>query len=145
MSETTLESLKARVEAKYAPYVVNMGEAGKAVLVQSLRLGDKKLAELTATQREFNKIQQPSKLVDENGDNREPTEAEAEELEEQALKLRPQMIELCRKMIRIPAENEAYVDKLLALAGDDLPMLLTIVEEYSESSQLGEASASPSS
>jgi hypothetical protein len=136
MAGITLDELDKLVEKKYAPYDVDMGEAGVCRLLQSLRLPDEKQVELTRVQREFNALQE--ERIDEDGEKIERTP-------EEELELKPQMIDLLHQMFRLVAEDEEQIDKFLAARGDDLATMLTLFEEYADSSQMGEASASPSS
>ena len=110
------------------------------------RLSDDKLAEFSACQRQFNSIQRSEPTyVDADGKEREPTDEEAEAYEAEQLKIRPRMIELMKEMIRIPSTSDAQAEKFFAAVGDDLPTYIVTMEKYSESTQLGEASASSSS
>lgn len=136
MASFTLDELREVVNEKYAPLEIPMGEAGTARLIQALRLPDDKLGKLTAIQREFNAMQQEEK--DEDGKVIEPDQ-------DDQLKMRPLMIEKLRAMIRTVTETEEQAESLISAVGDDLPFLMTIIEKYSETTQLGEASASPTS
>lgn len=147
MAEFTLEDLKKVVEEKYAPTILKMGELGDLVLQPSVRLSDEEMAELAAVQRRFNAIQQSqtTTFVDGDGNERPPTDEEAEALEAEQLAIRPKMLELLKEMIRIPATSEEQAEKFFDYAQKDLPTYLVLVEKYGKSTQLGEASASPSS
>lgn len=49
---------------------------------------------------------------------------------------------ILRDMLRLVAETDAQASRLLDVIGDDLAVLLTVFTQYSEGTQLGEASAS---
>lgn len=141
MPTITLESLKAAVAAKYEPLTIDMGEAGTFDLVMPLRLSDEDLKALTKAQHEFNKIQEPEEPLDENGNPRELTEVE----EEEVFNLRPKLISKLRDVLTIPASNKELCAAYLRMVGDDLPALMELVSMYQDSTQVGEASASQSS
>lgn len=147
MAEFTLDDLKKTVEEKYAPTVLDMGEAGKLTLQPAVRLGNEDTAKLSAVQRKFNTIQQSEEpvYVDEDGKERPSTEEEDAAYEAEMLAVRPKMLELLREMIRIPATSETHAEAFFQIAGEDLPTYLVLIEKYGKTSQLGEASASPSS
>jgi len=136
MPTMTLESLKAAVRAKYEPLTIDMGEAGSFDLIMPLRLPEEDLRALTKCQAEFNKIQDSvEEPVDEDGKPRPLTPEE----EEAAYNIRPQLIEKLRELLTIPADNKELCRQWLALVGDDLAALSVMVEQYQDSSQVGEA------
>lgn len=136
MAGMTLDELNQRVSVKYAPYDIDLGEAGTLHLVQSLLIPDNDQVELTRIQREFNAMQE--ERHDENGDVIEPTD-------EEALEMKPKMVEKLSEMIRLVAEDKEKAEIFLKSIDYSLPHLMVTFEAYAESSQMGEASASPSS
>lgn len=147
MPTFTLEDLGKAVEEKYAPTIVQMGEAGDLVLQPTVRLSDDDMARLSAVQRKFNSIQQSEEpeYVDEDGKPREATADETAAFEAQQMSLRPKMIALLKEMLCIYATDVQYAEKFFEHAKDDLPTYIVLVEKHGKSAQLGEASASPSS
>lgn len=51
---------------------------------------------------------------------------------------------LLRDMVRLVAQNKEQADRLLLSIGDDMPVLVELLNEYGRASQTGEASPSPS-
>lgn len=136
MASMTLEELSEKVSTKYAPFDIPMGEAGTCRLRQALMLPKEQKRELIRIQTEMNKLQETKK--DENGEDVELSVDEQMELE-------PKQIELFKALFRIVAEDQELIEAVLAQIGDSLVHLNELFEAYQGSSELGEASASPSS
>jgi len=116
MASITLDDLRASVEAKYAPYVIDLGDGKQVTLIQALRLPAAKRDRLMELQK-----------TDDADADAESAEASVEKI---------------REMISLAATDGSAVGDLFAAIGDDPAFLFEILKAYGESSQLGEASPS---
>ena len=120
MATISLDQIRADIEAKYAPVVIDLGGGITCTLVQALRLPKAARAELVNQQRAIN----------DSGDS--------DEYNEDAV------LTHLRSLIRLVATNPAEANNLIQAIGDDVALLGEIVRRYSEATQLPEASSSPS-
>lgn len=115
--EITLDWIRQTAEAKYGDTPIRL-EADKppVKLLNPLRLPKESRKELIALQEKLN-----------------ADETSSDEQEE-----------LMHQMVMLVAESPSKGRALLRACGDDLAMLVVILEKYGEGTQMGEASASQS-
>lgn len=107
----TLDAIRAAADAKYGSYDIVLSDPTNPVrLLNPLRLSEQNRAALLDLQKS---------MKDEDDD-------------------RDQSV-IFAEMIRIVAETPGQADALLAAVGSDLGVLATIVTNYSEGTQVGEA------
>jgi Mycobacteriophage tail assembly protein len=116
MAQFTLDNIRDAAEAKYGSMDIPVG-AILVRLLNPLRLTKEKRSALIAAQKDL--------------------EAEEKEGVENI-----DQVEVFRKILRLIAENEIQAEALIAELGDDLALLASVFEMYSEGTQAGEATAS---
>lgn len=122
MSTTfTLDDINKAAEARYGSMDIVLDESSTLKLRNPLRLSKAERTELTA-------------FSDKEAEDAEGGE-KAEESEEQTL-------ERMRGIIRIAADKKGLADRLFEHIGEDVALLVTIVEQYLEGTRAGEASPS---
>lgn len=114
-----LDDIKAEMERKYGPLVIDLGHR-QVHLLSALRLPDTRRKALAGIQDQLAAAQ-------------EANDAD-------------QMLPLMRQLVGEVCGDDEQADALLeAVAGDDeLAMLATVLKQYQEHSQPGEAESSPS-
>jgi hypothetical protein len=120
MATFTLDDIRSTAEAKYGSTDIDMGGAGIVVLRNALRLSSDERQELLTFQEKLS----------------------AGKDDEDAPAVSGEEVQIVSDMIRLVAADKALADKMLATIGDDLGVLMELVGQYSEGTQLGEASAS---
>lgn len=120
MATITLDQIKADVQAKYEPFVVDLGEGKTCSLTQALRLPKEKRQHIAKQQDALQEIDQ-----------------KADDAEDQ-------MVAILADLITTAATDQDDAAALLSLIGDDMTLLLEIVTKYGQATQLPEASPSPS-
>jgi hypothetical protein len=113
----SLDQIKADIEAKYAPVVIDLGDAS-VTLTQVLRLSKAKRAALVAAEKERD--------TDGDGFDEEGT------------------VEYLRTVLRLVATDRDEAEYLIEALGDDLVLLTEVVTAWREGTQAGEASPSAS-
>jgi hypothetical protein len=104
-----LDDIRASIEQKYQPLVVDLGEHGQVTLVQAMRLPKEKRAEIASIQDRIN-----------GSEGDEDAAAEA-----------------MRDLIRTVATGP--VEQLLETAGEDIAFLMEVITQYMAVSRAGEA------
>ena len=117
MATFTLDSIRDAAEAKYGSMDIPVGDV-LVRLLNPLRLTKEKRSALIAAQKDL-EVQEKSEGV-ENVD--------------QAV--------VFQNILRLVAENDFQAEALVTELGDDLAVLASVFEMYSEGTQAGEASAS---
>jgi hypothetical protein len=149
MPTFTLEQLGDVVEKKFAPTIIQMGEAGNLVMRSTVNLSDEETAAMAKLQRAINAVQgaEEPKYLDENNQPRPATPAETQAWEDEQLKIKPKMVAILHEMIYLAAgeKGRPYAEKFFELKGQELGWLLALVQEWGKAAQLGEPSASSSS
>lgn len=112
MATFSLDDIRNAAEAKYGSTDIDMGGGDMLVLANPLRLPKEKRKALGTIQ-----------------DN-----MDGDEDRDQA--------DALRDAIRIVATDQVKAERFLSIVGDDLAMLATVFNKYTEGSQVGEASAS---
>lgn len=112
MATFTLDDIKAAAEAKYGSTDIDLGGGEKMILVNPLRLEKGKRALL--------------QKIQDSEDSEEETDQG----------------DVMRKALRLVTSTPKATEKFIDLAGDDLAILATVFESYTEGVQVGEASAS---
>lgn len=114
----TLEDLQESAEAKYASMKIQLA-TGMLVLRNPMRMGALERAELTAIQKK----------------KPEAADAEAEaDLDGE------RVLDSYRKVLRLAADDKDLADTFLTkVIGDNLALLATVVETYSNTVKAGEA------
>lgn len=115
MASFQLDDIRAAAEAKYGSYDIMDGDNVLVSLLNPLKLDKQRREELAALQEEFSS---------------EDTEIEQEEY--------------FARVIRLVADSKRGADALLRMVGKDLTVLATILTQYREHTQVGEASDSQS-
>lgn len=118
MPTITLDKIRADIESKYAPVVIDLGDA-KVTLTQVLRLSKAKRKALMDAE----------KAREENS---------GEEFDEDGL------LEHMRNILRIVATDTDEAEYLIETVGDDLVLLSEVITSWREDTQAGEASSSAS-
>ena len=118
MPSVTLADIQEAAERKYGPYIIELSGGQTCTLVNAIRLSKDKRKKVLSLQDKI------------NGEEKDVDEANVDEFLED--------------MIRLVAKSKADADRLIKAAGGDLAILMSVVEGYSEGSQLGEASGSES-
>lgn len=136
MPSITLDDLKKRVEVRYEPLRISLGEHGYVEFRQALRMSQPERAELMQMQREFNALREVAE-----GDDSD----EADMTPEDAAAIESQTVDGVERMLRLIASSDRYADVYFDLVEHDLGTLMETFRIYQESSELGEASASPAS
>lgn len=121
----TLAQLQADADKRYGNYEIEISENCVAVLLPILRLPDDKHDHIHELLARINALQEAPSGEDTKG---------------RTAQLRATVHEFFRTV----AQTKKPVDELLKRTGDDLGFLLTLIEDFVESSQVGEASPSPS-
>lgn len=117
MPTITLDKLKADIEEKYAPVVIDAGDV-QVTLVQVLRLSKAQRKALVDAEKA-----------------QEKTDGEFDE---------DATLERLRAVLRIAATDKDDVEFLIDALGDDLVLLSEVVNAWREGTQAGEASSSAS-
>ena len=108
----TLDSIREAAEKKYGSYDIELGGGNVVRLLNPLRLSEDARKRLAALEEQ------------EGGDD---TDSVAERLHE---------------TVRIIAESQEQAAKLIEAVGGDLGVLATIIEQYGDAAEVGEASPS---
>ena len=108
----TLDSIREAAEKKYGSYDIDLGEDGVVRLLNPLRLSEGARNRLAALEEQ-----------EDEGD----TDNVAERLQE---------------TVRIIAESPEQAAKLIEAVNGDLGVLATIIEQYGDAAEVGEASPS---
>lgn len=116
MATFTLDDIRDAAEAKYGSTDIPVGDV-LVRLLNPLRLTKEKRSALIGAQKDL----------------------EAQEGEDAA---DVDQVEVFQGILRLVAENEHQAEVLIAELGDDLAVLASVFELYSEGTQAGEASAS---
>lgn len=120
----TLADIHAAADAKYGSFDIELDEERTLVLANPLRLTKAERKALTALS---------------DRDESEPDEKTgATEEDEDAT------IERMREIIRIAGRRSPLCDELFDALGEDVTLIMTVVESYFEGVQAGEASPSQS-
>lgn len=120
MSTITLDQIREDTERKYAPVVIDLGDGQSCSLRQALRLPKEQRKLIAKLQNEVNDVDQE----DDDAEDR--------------------MVSALQEILRTAAADRDSADALLDSVGDDLTVLLSIIEVYGKATQLPEASPSPS-
>lgn len=121
MPTITLDTIRADIESKYAPVVIDLGDGAQVTLVQVLRLSKAKRKALLDAEKA-----------------REENAKGDEEFNEDTT------LEHLRSVLRLVATDTDEAEYLIELVGDDLVMLSEIINSWREGTQSGEASSSAS-
>lgn len=117
----TLDGLRQEASKRYADYPVRMDEHTTVVLRAPLRLSSEDRMSLRRMQTSISDMQDDPEYSDAH------------------------LLEVLRNMIRTVADNRERAQVLVDAIGDDLAVLQTLFEDYSERTQAGEASHSANS
>lgn len=128
----TLAQLQAEADERYGNYEIEISEDCVVVLLPVLRLPDDKHDKVRELLRKINTMQEAASA--------EQTDESADGKASGTATLRATVHEFFRTV----AKTKKPVDELLKRCGDDLGLLLVLIEDFSEASQAGEASSSPS-
>lgn len=121
MPTITLDKIKADIEAKYAPVVIDLGDA-TVTLTQVMRLSKAKRAALVGLE----KARETKDADGEDGFNEDAT------------------LDYLRDVLRLVATDKDEAEYLIDALGDDLVFLTEVVTAWREGTQAGEASPSAS-
>lgn len=116
----TLDGLRQEARKRYADYPVQLDETTTVVLRAPLRLHSDERTALREMQQQISAMQES------------PDYSDAD------------LLELLRDIIRTVADDRERGQRLVDAIGDDLAVLQTMFEDYSERTQSGEASHSAS-
>lgn len=157
MPTITLDELAERIEAKYEPTSIPLPDGRVVKLTVPFRLSKERKAEIKAVSKAHNdavaKAEHAQKMRDLNNeqrakDNLEPVELTDEDQERLTEQAEQRTLTYLRGMVRAAAEDRTSAEELLRILagqGDDEILVLTeLVTAYMKSSQVGEASPSPS-
>lgn len=125
MATITLDEIRASLDRKYGPTIIDLGNDRTCVLRAPIRLPKEDRRALRTLQESLNKLQE----------DRE--DAEGPDVEDE-------LVEGLQGIFRVAAEDKATAEEFLAAAGDDLAVLREVLEMWQESTEPGEASPSPS-
>ena len=114
----TLEGLRQEASKRYADYPVHLDETTWVVLRAPLRLSTDDRSRLRQLQRSLSDMRDDPQYSDVD------------------------LLETLRNMIRTVANDRRLADQLIEAIGEDLALLQTLFEDYSERTQAGEASHS---
>lgn len=121
----TLVQLQAEADERYGPYEIEISENCVVVLLPILRLPDDKHDKIHELLAQINALQETPAGEDTAGRT-------------------AQLRSAVHEFFRTVAQTKKPVEELLKRTGHDLGFLLTLIEDFVESSQVGEASPSPS-
>lgn len=113
MSDFTLDALREEADRKFAPTRIDVGGGVVVELESALRLPKNKRAKVQELEAEISSLQ----------------EKEGTTIED--------LIALIHELFRQVAKKDA--NKLISALGDDIGVTLSVMEKYSEGTQLGEA------
>lgn len=117
----TLDGIRQEAARRYADYPIRLDEQTTVVLRTPLRLSSEERTKLRRMQTQVADMQDDPEYAD--GD----------------------LLELLRNMIRTVADDRERADLLIDAVGEDLAVLQTLFEQYSERAQPGEVSHSANS
>jgi len=117
----SLDAIRQEARQRYADYPVRLDDQTTVVLRAPLRLSSEERTALRKMQSSIGTMQDDPEYSD--GD----------------------LLEVLRSMIRTVADDRGHADRLIEEIGDDLAVLQTLFEQYSERTQPGEASHSANS
>ena len=134
MATFSLDQIRAAADAKYGSLDIPLSDKDGDVvrLLNPLRMSEQQRAELQVIQ---NKLNDAADKSEEEGDGEEAAPAEDAVKEQTAL---------IAELLLCVAENKTAGQKLLDALNGDLAMTMVVFEQYTEGTQLGEASASQS-
>ena len=110
----SLDSIRAAAEKQYGSFDIDLGNGEVARLLNPLRLPKEVRAKLTSLEA----------AAEAAGDDADHTEEQIEET------------------LRLLAQTPEQAEALFAALGGDLALMATIMEQYSDNTQAGEASPS---
>ncbi|MGZ3140799.1 phage tail assembly protein [Lentzea chajnantorensis] len=121
----TFAQLQAEADDRYGNYEIELDNGDVAVLLPLLRLPDSKRDHIEKLLGQIIELQDTPKGEDTKGRS-------------------AQLRTAVREFFRQVAQTKKPVDELLRRCGDDLGLLLTLIEDFVAATQAGEASTSPS-
>lgn len=130
MATFSLDQIRAAADAKYGSLDIPLSDKpGDVVrLLNPLRMSEEQRKELQVIQNKLN-------------DAADKDSGEDEQASEDAIAAQTELI---KEMLLAVAENKQAGQKLLDALNGDLAMTMVVFEQYTEGTQLGEASASQS-
>lgn len=115
----SLDELRQEARKRYADYPVTLKDGKDVVLRAPLRLASDERTALRKMQTQISDMQDQADYAD------------------------AELLEVLRNIVRTVADNDKRAQSLVDEIGDDLALLQTMFEDYSERTQSGEASPSP--
>lgn len=124
-----LSDLRATATTKYGDLPLELDDGQTVTLQNLLRMPKEQRKKLTAIQERLDRVQ---------GEDEGLKAAELQEGEDDT----DAIVRLVREAIELVADTKAHAKALLDEIGDDLPTLMSVFEEYGQTSQPGEATPS---
>lgn len=140
----TLDDLYAAVKKNYISYELDLPSGSTLELRNPIRLGEdrKKFKQL---HEQLTSDVEPPVVNDEQGEDESDEDfaarlaREVADLEEYSDRLEGERLEVLRKMITLLAADKEPAKEALRIFGKDLAVLTTLLREYTEQTQVGEA------
>lgn len=133
MAGTSLDQIREAADKKYGDFVVDMGGGEEVRLRSGMRLSEDERKAVRNVEKKHRALRLKVEAAQEAAEK-------GEELpEEDEVSLDSEIIALLREQLRIVATDSNAAKKLLDAVGQDDGLLLTIVEQYAEATELGEA------
>lgn len=147
MAVYTIDQINERVDEKFEATEIDLGESGIAKMLHPLRLPKDRKARFKELMAEFNELQRETKAAEkaakEAAEKAEETGEPVDEPEFDEDALMAKMTDILGDLLRSVLANPTIGDALLGVF-DDLEHRMGVLEVYMETSQMGEASPSPS-
>lgn len=127
MATMTLDELRQDVEQRYGDFIVTLPDSVEVRLRSALRMPKEDRAKLRKLQQRFSDLQDETEGSHDSDEARDPDSIEDD------------MLEVVRDQIIVLADNKSHARRLLDEIGDDLAMLMGLVQSYMETTMPGEA------